>query len=67
MISHLILRLKIVHISFNWFLHKNDNIIETNRFNEEMIIDNIKKLSLKINDDKNLNSKTIDYSASYIN
>ena len=30
MISHLILRLKIVHISFNWFLHKNDNIIETN-------------------------------------
>ena len=30
MISHLILLLNIVHISFNWFLHKKVNIIETN-------------------------------------
>ena len=43
-----------------------DNLIQTNMFNEEMIIDNIKKLSLKIDDGK-INSKTIDYSSSYIN
>lgn len=44
-----------------------DNLIQTNVYNEEMIIDNIKKLSLKIDDDKKINSKTIDYSSSYIN
>ena len=44
-----------------------DNLIQTNIFNEEMIIDNIKKLSLNIADDKKINSKTIDYSSSYIN
>jgi hypothetical protein len=43
-----------------------DNILQTNLLNEDIIINNIKKLSLQVNNEKESKS-TIDYRDSYIN